>query len=393
MSACDRLIFVSGGHRFASGHSGLALRTRLALDLLSEAWRDKEKHLIAAPCEELREMAIRAGWKVHFVRPYSESASTTWRIINRWKTLLFAHWSKSAGMKAMTMLGGSDMPPEVIADIIHSIKPSTVWLSRCDLLHIVRWVHPSYCRLIVDTNDTVLNLVRCYRPRSKLCRITGWSQRRLQKKIRFLELEAAKRCDRIIAISREDLDYYSATDGVNIELEETCVISGRPSYSSTTTFDFDVGFIGGAHLGSINAALNFLRISSRIELKNYSFAVAGGVCDALKSHKRSDNVNLLGKVADAYQFLSRCRQVVLWSSGETGTSVKFQEAIISGVTVLANSAAARWSAAVPGRDYVLCDDEEALVASVMARIKLPPSPLRECLRGNLVKRFSTLSSL
>ncbi len=387
----ERLIFVSGGHRFISGHSGLALRTRLAFDLLTEAWRGKERHLIAAPCEELRKRATQSGWIVHFVNPYSEVSSPVWRVFHRWITFISAHCSNSAGLKAMTMLGGSDMPPEPIAEIIHSFPSATVWLSRCDLLPVVGWLNSSNFRVVVDTNDTLLNLVRCYRPRKSLCLFTGWRKQRLERRIRELELDAAKRCGSIIAISRDDYEYYAAGAGQRIQLEESCVIASPSEDSLAIAPQYDVGFIGGAHLGSINAAKNFLRIASHVELKSHRFAVAGGVCDQLHDCASLPNVSYLGKVADASRFLSRCRQIVLWSSGETGTSVKFQEAILSGVTVLANESAARWSVAVAGRDFVLCQDEEVLVASIKERIQLPPSPLRKCDRDTLIKRFAQLS--
>ncbi len=388
----NRLIFVSGGHRFISGHSGLALRTRLTFDLLGEAWHGKEKHLITAPCEELLEIATRNGWKVHFIKPYSEGSSAILRVMTRWVVFALAHFSKRAGYKAMTMLGGSDMPPEAVCNIINTLQPATVWLSRCDLLPIAGWVSTASSRIIVDTNDSVYNLVRCYRPRAKLCGLTGWTNRMMAKRIKVLELELAERCESVIAISIDDLNYFRSATIKKVELEESCIITPPLLRFDQNVNDFDIGYIGGPHLGSISAAVNLLKIASRPELNKIRFAIAGGVCESLSEYIRSNNVALVGRVADANHFLCRCRQVVLWSSGETGTSVKFQESILSGVTVLANAPAARWSAAVSGRDYLLCDNEDTLVRLILARSTLAPSPLRDVsIRETLVKRFSFLS--
>jgi hypothetical protein len=243
--------------------------------------------------------------------------------------------------------------------------------------------------VILDANDSVSNLVRCYDPRAHVRKLTLRRLDAVVADIEREELRLAGRCSKIVAISPEDKAYYSRSKCPSVVLEESCLAS--PSLSARTELRWDVGFIGGPHAGSLSAALNLLRIGSKPEFADLRFGIAGSVCDKLGGEPRASNVHLVGRVPSAPEFLAACRQVVFWSERETGTSVKFQEAVLSGITVLANTPAARWSRAVTGRDFIKCDSEAELERHLCRRTTLAPSPLREsCVQSNLHARFRSL---
>jgi hypothetical protein len=210
--------------------------------------------------------------------------------------------------------------------------------------------------------------------------------------VREAELDLAGRCARVIAISPEDREYFGQSACREVVLEESCVATPE---GLTPEPPCDVGFLGGKHIGSQTTARNFLSLAARPELAHLRFALAGGVCGAIDcSAQSAGQVEVRGRVNSAAGFFAACRQVVFWSEGETGTSVKFQEAILSGTTVLANTAAARWSQAVPGRDYLLCRSQAELIEHVRRGTVLPLSPLRAaCTRPHLHQRFRALVDL
>jgi hypothetical protein len=64
------------------------------------------------------------------------------------------------------------------------------------------------------------------------------------------------------------------------------------------------------------------------------------------------NVELVGTVADSLAFLRQCKCVVIFTDQETGTSVKFQEALAAGCIVIANKNGARFSQAKAGETHL-----------------------------------------
>ena len=381
------LVFIHG-KPFANGGSGLALRTRLAFDALSEACAGRERHLVAPMGDAERNLAISLGWITHPVSTFDDSYPAAIRAALRTFVFAASPVSRSFRRLLLTMLGGGDVRFKPIRRLLYRVGPSDIWLARCDLLHLVDAAPPG-SRVILDANDSVANLVRCYDPRSHVRKIALRRLESVAADIEREELRLADKCARIVAISTEDLAYYSRSECRSVLLEESCLVT--PGFSRAAEAAWDVGFIGGPHVGSLSAAVNLLRIGAKPELAHLRFGIAGSVCDKLSGHICTPNVHLVGRVSSAPEFLSSCRQVLFWSERETGTSVKFQEAVLSGTTVLANMPAARWSRAIPGRDYIRCETEMELEAHLRRRTLLAPSPLRSaCVKSRIYARFGEL---
>ena len=380
------LVFVHG-QRFADGGSGLAQRTRLAFDALTEWAAGRPRYLVTPDYPAVRELAVATGWQIYPVSSWIERRAAPIRLLLRlglfWSSLRFT----AARSRLLAMLGGADMPLMPVSRLLQGLPGADIWLSRCDLLHLVEAARSDQ-RITLDANDTVANLVRCYDPRARVRRLSGLRLSTVVALVAGEEKRLAARCSRIVAISPEDKAFYRTVAGADVQLEESCSVTpdispGKPLY--------DVGFLGGAHMGSVAAAKNFLRIASMPALAGRSFVVAGGVCAGLAG-ERPGAARIIGRVPSSAQFFSSCRQVVFWSDGETGTSVKFQEAVLSGTTVLANATAARWSKAKAGRDFILCESEADLVRTILDMKYVAPSPLRAiCTRDAVHSRFAALA--
>ncbi len=384
------LIFIHG-QRFALGASGLAMRTRLAFDALTVAFEDRPRYLVSPDYPEVRELAERGGWTLVPVSSFIERQPQVLRLLLRLACFWGAPLSVRMRDRLFTMLGGADMPPGPVQGLLTRFPEATVWLSRCDLLHLTRLAGPGH-RVILDSNDTVANLVRCYDPRRRARLLAGFSRARIAALIEGHELALARRCDRIIAISPEDEAFYRRAKPAAVVLEESCVATPEIKDAAVAPA-FDVGFMGSSHAGSVEAANNFLRLARDPRLKDKRFAMAGGICK-IYAEETYTPVEMLGRVESAPAFLASCRQILLWSKGETGTSVKFQEAILSGATVIANAPAARWSRAMPGRDYLLCSNEEDVVNHILNGTRIQADGLLvECKEAALRDRFARLATL
>ena len=372
---------------FATGGSGLALRTLLAFRALAATRGDRVCCLAAPDTAQERALAQMHGWDFFPLTSYEARYPGLFRAPLRLGLFWGAGFSSACRRVLLSMLGGSDLPADVLDPLFARYPGSEVWLARCDLLHLAASVPPA-CRIVLDSNDAVANLVRCYDPRARVRRLSGRSLASVAAMIEREELALAGRCSRIIAISADDLDYYRRSTCSDVVLEESCLTTPPATAADGTC---DVGFIGGNHLGSVQAGRNLLRLAARPDLADVRFVVAGSVCEGLADVALPANVTLRGRVASAPAFLTGCRQVVFWSERETGTSVKFQEAILSGTTVLANPPAARWSKALPDRDFLLCLNEAELVAHLRARTVLVPSPLLQaCSVDAITRRFNGL---
>jgi hypothetical protein len=291
--------------------------------------------------------------------------------------------------KLFTMLGGADVSAGPVNKLLASLSATDIWLSRCDLLHLARCARPGQ-RVILDSNDTVANLVACYDPRRRVRLLSGLSNAKVVRIIARHELALARRCDRIIAISPEDEQFYRQAESSKVVLEESCVVTPADAAPPFEKRPYDVGFLGGAHQGSIDAAGNFLRLAAHPLLRSKRFALAGGICGMIDK-SAAGSVEILGRVDSSRAFLGNCRQVLLWSQSETGTSVKFQEAVLSGATVIANAPAARWSQARAGRDYILCETENEVVQHILKGSQISSSSLLEqCRTAAIVGRFAQL---
>lgn len=384
-----RAVVFIHGQRFALGGSGLAQRTRLAFDALTRAAEGRPRYLLSPDYPEVRELASRAGWIFYSVGSWLERQPAALRLVVRLGCFWGALVHDGMRDRLFTMLGGADVAAGPVNKLLASLSEADIWLSRCDLLHLVRCARPRQ-RVILDSNDTVANLVACYDPRRRVRLLSGLSKAKLVRIISRHELALARRCDRIIAISPEDEQFYRQAESSKVVLEESCVATPADATPPFEKRPYDVGFLGGAHQGSVDAARNFLRLASHPLLRSKRFALAGGICGMI-DQSAVGAVEMLGKVESSRAFLGNCRQVLLWSQHETGTSVKFQEAVLSGATVIANAPAARWSQAKAGRDYLLCETESEVVQHILAGSQIDSSALAEHCRAEAISgRFARL---
>ncbi|MBC8011661.1 MAG: hypothetical protein H7067_16375 [Burkholderiales bacterium] len=382
------MVFIHG-QRFALGGSGLAQRTRLAFDALTLATQGRPRFLLSPDYPEVRALAEQAGWTLYPVGSWLERQNAAMRLSLRLASFWGALVHAGVRDRLFTMLGGADVAPGPVNTLLGGLPQADIWLSRCDLLHLTRCVRPGQ-RVILDSNDTVANLVECYDPRRRVRRLSGLSKAKVVSLIAAHEVSLARRCDRIIAISPEDERFYRQAAPSKVVLEESCVVTPPDAAPSFAERRYDVGFLGGSHQGSVDAARNFLRLSAHPLLRGKRFALAGGIC-GMVDKSAAGAVEMLGRVESSRAFLGNCRQVLLWSQNETGTSVKFQEAVLSGASVIANAPAARWSQARAGRDYFLCETESEVVPHILSGSQIQSSALLEQCRPDVIAaRFARL---
>ena len=266
------------------------------------------------------------------------------------------------------------IPVEQIRDVTSSLPTAIVCVIRCDNLNLIKLKTPGQT-WIMDANDTVLNLFRTYIVSPTTRVLMGFRPATFLGMIRDEELRLARRFDHVVSISADDDAYYRSSSEKRCFFEDTCVVG--ESWPARRAPRFEIGFLGGNHPGTIQSAQNLIRLAASAEFGNTKFAIAGAVCDGLRKLGSSPNVEYCGRVSSTTDFYTECASLVLLSSGETGTSVKFQEAILSGAPVIANRNAARWSLASEGLDYFLASagkDVGRLLSTNIAEAARRPFP-------------------
>jgi hypothetical protein len=369
MSGNSPSIFFVSTFPFGNVETGLARRTALTFRALSDIPATR-RVLMAPEHPATRQLCREGNWEFQPVGCYRDLRRQRFGLLRlgwaRMSTLFAARLSDQARTELLSMMGGSDwLITEENKELLCATPDAVVWLSRSDLLNIMPALGSGH-KVILDSNDSIANLFRVYNPRRTLRRFAGWTQSGMVRLLERQELKLAGQCDLVLAISVDDAEYFKRSTRA-VVLEEACATAPEPRAMAPV---HDVGFIGSMHGGSVAAARNLLLMAARPELHRLQFTIAGGVCEALREVALPTNVVLKGRVARAFDYFRACRQILLWSSGETGTSVKFQEAILSGTTVIANANAARWSAARPGRDFLLCSSMDEACAHLQAGTRL-----------------------
>lgn len=379
------LIFVHG-QRFAEGRSGLARRTRLMFDILGAIPEWETKVLVSPVYPEVQALASAHGWQLVPLPTFGGSACRSrlrlWAL--RWWAVFAARWSRYSGDRAVTMLGGADLRiTRQLRELLQAHPQAVLWLSRSDLLPLAAERLPGQ-QVILDANDSVANLNRYYDGRATLRRMAGLSHEALVRRLAAHELRLARYCDLIVAISPHDQRYFAAA-GRPCVLEETCILA-REMPPPARKPVYDLGFLGGFHDGALRSALRLIEVARDPQLTDCVLAIAGAVCARIDQAICPPNIRLLGRVDDAETFLRSCRKILLWADGETGTSVKFQEAILSGVPVLANAAMARWTLAKPGRHFRLCASLDEAARAVKKPFEPELAELRVCLTAESLRQ-------
>jgi len=375
------------GRSFLPAMSGLSMRTRLTFDYFTRTSQVGARHLLA-PCGQPElEPAVAPHWQRDEIGtgPAGRGQAqkpTKVEALRQMRDMMACRWSASARTRILGYFSGLDFgASSAIQARLASWPDAVVFLTRSDLLPLVRHKAPGQ-KWILDANDSVANLVRAYDGRRRLRKSVGMDNAKLCRILEEAELRAAGRCDAIIAISPADEQYFKRSACPVISMEEQCVeYTAGPVQPKAPKYD--IGFIGSDHEGSRKAALSLVEVAQNPRTSRFSFAIAGRVTQRLHGISPSPNLSLVGEVPSSQAFLADCRATVFISSGETGTSVKFQEAILSGTTVIANANAARWSLAKPGRDYLEIADSDALVP--LLEKGLPCLPLAPALSAHATR--------
>lgn len=367
-----REVIYIGGRGFLPAVSGLAMRTRLTFDYFTRAAWSEEKNLLVPIGQPELSPELAKEWRRTEIKtgPAGRGASQkpTWReAALQLADMVTCRWRSRARTNLLGYLSGLDFSGEnKIATFLASRPKALVFLTRSDLLPLVRYKVPGQ-KWVLDANDSVANLARTYDGRSRLRKSVCLSNSGLCRLLEEAELRAAAQCDAIIAISPSDKEYFGRCGCPEVYLEEQCVEYDEAANRECAPV-YDVGFIGSDHEGSRRSALALVEVARDPRVAGLSFAIAGRVTRRLRDLATPQNVILLDDVPSGSGFLADCRVSILLSPQETGTSVKFQEAILSGTTVIANRNAARWSIAKPGTDYLEITDSSALIPLLSNRL-------------------------
>jgi hypothetical protein len=231
-------------------------------------------------------------------------------------------------------------------------------------------------RWVLDTNDSVTNLEQIYGFTDKWRRLLCASRKAWISQIQATEYRFARDYDRIITISEDDHQFYKSAAPGKVVIEDTDIV--LPDDSAKFEPDYDVGYLGGSHTGSVASAKNLISLAKAPEMSDFRFIIAGRVCEKLGGQEMPQNVLLLGPVDDSMHFLLRCRSVVMFAGPETGASVKFQESLAAGCVIIANRNAARFSLAKAGVTHLEAEtlDQVAHLLSSGVAWNFKPCSLR-----------------
>ena len=353
------IVFIVG-RNFELPHDGWAKRLQIVTEFLETRWPDHPRYLLSQ-VEPLAAPLMKArGWEWIQLPVTKTIRPAAYMKIYRFMRLASWRLAGLNGGEVLTMTTTSNLwfNSEVRA-IFARLKNAWVLAGRCEFAGFVQYRTPGQ-RWVMDSNDNVANLDRVY-PQGhnlKFRQFLRLSQAQWLNRLERTELALAAKFDRVIAISRDDQEFYAQAIGEKCVFEDTGLV--LPPAAKPAAPVYDVGFIGGMHAGAVSAAANLLKITGRSELAHLKFALAGTVCRQFAGETLSPNVRLVGLVDSSLDFLRSCRTVVMMSDQETGTSIKFQEALASGTVVIANRNAARFSQAAPGKTYLEVETQEEL---------------------------------
>lgn len=378
-----RPIVYLAGRSFVPGHDGQARRLQLLTRGLGDLYRDHPKYILAPSAPAPAEFLAEHGWEW---RPLDQAPSRSLRSrFSTWWRFLRWRWFGQGQTDILAFFGGSRVVAGPATRAALAMPNAIVIVGRCEFAGLIRLRLPGQT-WILDSNDSVWNLVSTYRMADRYRPLTGSSQASWLARLRKDELACAEQFDRIVCIAQEDVSYFAAAKRTACVLEDTDILV--PDDYRRKPAEFDVGFVGGAHAGSRISAESLLALARRPGLEQIRFAIAGGVCRELSSAVLSSNVVLVGRVEDSLEFLSRCRCSVIMVGQETGASVKFQEALAAGCVVIANRAAARHSLAIAGETHIEVSsaDEVEKIFQAAIHLRFLPRDFRDYFRYGSFRR-------
>jgi hypothetical protein len=348
-----RLVYVVRQETLTEQASGFGQRVQLLLRILPLALGADWTCELLSPFP-VGERSEFPGWKcVSGVgsAPCPNSLYSLWRrrMAPVWSRLGITNSSDWAEFGSV-LLGIDPLQLSSLREGLSRHPPDIVLLSRCDLIPALPAFLPS--KIVVDTNDLLANLFKTYQPRGKLLACLGVNLQDFVSRLEDIE-QKFYRYHRAIAISPADGASLKSKGCTNVLVESQCLLPPpAPTRRSSHTCTVRVGYFGGTHQGSVASARLFMDVAERMIGDNlYQFEIAGAVSELMGGG--GCNLHKRGRLASMADFLAEMDVIVLLSAGETGTSVKFQEACFSGVPVIANFEAVRMNGLSSQKDYTL----------------------------------------
>lgn len=199
--------------------------------------------------------------------------------------------------------------------------------------------------------------------------------RNLAGRLRKYETEAAQLFDAIVAISEPDLQWFkgAAPDSMPILLSETGVTS--PGYiSEPDEPDVKVGFIGALNWKpNVHGLIWFTDRVWPLVCKAHPAAtlhIAGrGAPATAPSWLRGRNINWLGEVDDASQFMASVNVIIAPLFAGSGLRIKIIEAMSIGKPVVATTVAVDGIPALDGRELLIADDASSFSSALVNLLK------------------------
>lgn len=381
-------IIYACGCDFSDPRSGTMKRINIVGEYLAETYPDHPRYLLSPVPPLTPEQLKSTGWRW---QPMTNTNAWPRQFIFLWRFVIVLIWRIFGKFSAEMLLfwgwSGARFGAKE-KEFFSSHPDARVLVGRCDLAGLIRYRQPGQ-NWVIDTNDSIVALETVYRRCDKWRRMTAVGRESWLAKLRSAEGMWIGQYDRVISIAKSDQDYFERLAPGRTFLEDTAVL--LPEHLPAFEPLFDVGFIGSTFPGSVSSAMNLIALAGRAELGGLNFAIAGGVCVKLETKSLPGNVRLLGKVEDSLAFLRQCRCVVMLAVLETGASIKFQEALAAGSTVLANGCAARFSLAKPGVTHLeinTISDAQRLLLSEDVQHAPGPGLTRHFTRTAFYARFT-----
>lgn len=199
----------------------------------------------------------------------------------------------------------------------------------------------------------------------------------LARTLKNYELEAIKKVDGIIAITKADADFFSKYIVENkvisvpfgIDIENTKSDTENPSPFTDTIF----------HLGSMNWLPNregilwFLEkvwpdLSSKLKI---SFHLAGREMPQDIYKYQSERVIVDGEVPDAIEYMKKYKVMVVPLFSGSGIRIKIIEGMMAGCTVITTSIGAEGINYTNNENLIIADNKEAFIENINFLINYP----------------------
>jgi len=269
------------------------------------------------------------GHTIHFVyfTQSGLSKKSFDSMLNEWDTLTIIEKTKSykvstTGYKLDEWY--QDDIHIIVNDVIETFEINVLLVNYVMQSKLLEYV-PKNILKIIDTHDIFADRHTIYN--NKNCRPYTWYSISKEDEIRALN-----RADTIIAIQKEEADYFSTVTNVPVKLInhlESKHFLNR-SYSSLKK----IGFIGSGNHINDHSINEFLKkyITHPISHTDIQIIIAGKVCDKIKV--QHENIILQGIVENLKDFYNEVDLIINPLTFGTGLKIKSIEALAYGVPIV-----------------------------------------------------------